>query len=824
MIRTVFFTVFIVIFVSYSRAEEFRFDAAFLGKNVSEDSLTMLGKGQQLPGKYNVNIFVNEHEMERRDVMFNRKATYSNGLYPCLTVEQLIKYGVKSELLAGREFADNETCVDIESATKGSVNFMFNEQRLLLIIPQASLDVSADNELAPIELWNDGVPAALLNYNAGHDETHYKNGRVSSTSMSDYVFLEPGVNLFSWHVRSALSWESEVPQWQRQYIYADKGVYELKSRISMGERSTSPDIFDSVPFRGVMLASDDNMVPYRLRVQLPEIRGTARTQAQVKVLQNGYLIYQTSVPPGPFVLTDFPSGAARGDLLVRINEQDGSYREFTVPYQPPVIALREGYLKYEAMAGTYRTIGDDSPRPRIGQLTLAAGLPRGVTAFGGVQYSGKYQAESLGAGYSLGSLGGLSGDIIMSQVRASQMHVRRGHKWRLRYSKSFSRTGGRIQLSQQVVSKTWRTPGEVLDTSWPGSGREAGNVSSSISFSQPIGQSGDLSVNGYRNRYGRKATSTFDVRYSYGLGRWAVAFGIGTGTKYQHQGSNRSTTERTGTINISYFPGHDVGSVEYQMVSSSQGGTAQQISVGGSGEGQRLNWNISHSDLLGQHSRVNEPSSTAANLAWSGNNGRVAGYYRYGSFIEQGGGSLSGGMILHRHGLTLGQTLDRTIALTEAPGAVGVSVIGQPGVATDFHGYAISNLSSLYRDSLVRLDPLTLPEDAEITKTDMHIVATEGAVIPVRFHTRVGSKAIFMLRRPEGKNIAFGATVSTTTKENEVAGIVDETGRVYLSGLPHKGTLYVRWGRGRSESCQADYILSSIPHHHKLYSLSVICH
>ncbi len=42
-----------------------------------------------------------------------------------------------------------------------------------------------------------------------------------------------------------------------------------KSRLTVGESYTPSDIFDSVPFRGLMLASDENMVPYSQREFAP---------------------------------------------------------------------------------------------------------------------------------------------------------------------------------------------------------------------------------------------------------------------------------------------------------------------------------------------------------------------------------------------------------------------------------------------------------------------------------------------------------------------------------------------------------------------------
>ncbi|MCM4344458.1 fimbria/pilus outer membrane usher protein, partial [Escherichia coli] len=79
-----------------------------------------------------------------------------------------------------------------------------------------------------------------------------------------------------------------------------------RSRLTLGEDYTPSDIFDSVPFRGVMLGSDESMVPYNQREFAPVVRGIARTQARIEVRQNGYLIDSRTVAPGAFALTDLP--------------------------------------------------------------------------------------------------------------------------------------------------------------------------------------------------------------------------------------------------------------------------------------------------------------------------------------------------------------------------------------------------------------------------------------------------------------------------------------------------------------------------------------
>ncbi len=113
----------------------------------------------------------------------------------------------------------------------------------------------------------------------------------------------------------------------------------------MGDSVSPSDVFDSVPFRGAQLATDDDMYPESLRGYAPVVRRIARSNAQVTIRQNGYTIYQTDVAAGPFEITDlYPTGSS-GDLHVTIKESNGSEQVQIVPFASlPCCNVRVIYL------------------------------------------------------------------------------------------------------------------------------------------------------------------------------------------------------------------------------------------------------------------------------------------------------------------------------------------------------------------------------------------------------------------------------------------------------------------------------------------------
>jgi outer membrane usher protein len=128
-------------------------------------------------------------------------------------------------------------------------------------------------------------------------------------------------------------------------------VKSLNSLLRIGDTFTTGDVFDSVPFRGVQLMSDDEMLPDSQRGFAPVIRGMAHSNAKVTVSQHGYVIYETFVSPGAFAINDLYPTAQSGDLDVQVKESDGSVRTFTQPYSAVPFMLREGEANSALAAG-----------------------------------------------------------------------------------------------------------------------------------------------------------------------------------------------------------------------------------------------------------------------------------------------------------------------------------------------------------------------------------------------------------------------------------------------------------------------------------------
>ena len=139
--------------------------------------------------------------------------------------------------------------------------------------------------------------------------------------------------------------------WKSNTLYLERGFAQLLGTLRVGDMYTSSDIFDSVRFSGVRLFRDMQMLPNSKQNVTPRVQGIAQSNALVTIEQNGFVVYQKEVPPGPFAITDLQLAGGGADLDVSVKEADGSVTTYLVPYAAVPNMLQPGVSKYDFAAG-----------------------------------------------------------------------------------------------------------------------------------------------------------------------------------------------------------------------------------------------------------------------------------------------------------------------------------------------------------------------------------------------------------------------------------------------------------------------------------------
>ncbi|CCJ88050.1 fimbria/pilus outer membrane usher protein [Cronobacter dublinensis] len=784
------------------------------GNQQEKADLSLYEKGPGLaPGKYRVDIFVNNQKTDTREVNFVLdKDNRGNAiLSPCLSIATLKEFGVATEKFS--DLAEQNGCANLSAIPAASAQFLINQQRLLLSIPQTAINQMPRGAIAQEEL-DEGITVLLLNYSYSSNMTASREPGHAD-SQSDYLNLRPGFNIGPWRLRNYSTWsrsnsdEGSTEDFSSVYTYLQRDFTALNGEFVVGQSSSPADVFDSVPFTGAQLASDDDMLPDSQRGYAPVVHGIANSNAQVTIRQNGYVIYQNNVAAGAFEITDLYSTGSSGDLNVTVKETDGSEQHFIVPYASVPVLQREGHLKYSLTGGKYRSYDDHIIETPFVQGSLIYGLPAGFTAYGGIQYSAGYEALALGIGKNLGDWGAFSVDVTSAQSQPFENDTQKGRSWRVRYSKDILSTGTTLTVAgYRYNTADFYTLQEILDSyrtdnQWSIPDRRRSREEMTIN--QSLGDTlGSLNLNLVKEQYWNEAQNRVSVGAGYNNSWHGISFGLNyslnQNTQALYDGSATKSREQVFSLNVSLPLDQWLSNTwaSYSM-NNSQEGNAQTVSLNGSAlAGNNLNWGLQWSP-----DSSNNAHATSLNADYRGTYGELSTGYSQDKYQRQLNYSVSGGVVAHRNGITLGQPLGETIALVKAPGSSGTAIANQNGINTDFRGYALVPYVSPWRRNTVALNTATLPDGTDVTHAAQTVTPTRGAVVRANFDTRTGSRALITLLRAGGQPVPFGASVTDRDQDGEF--IVGDGGQVFVTGLTTTGTLTVSWGNNASKHCHARY-------------------
>ncbi|HAT6803640.1 TPA: fimbria/pilus outer membrane usher protein, partial [Citrobacter freundii] len=345
-----------------------------------------------LPGKYRIDILVNQNMVSHQEVTFKSSEENKNKVVPCLSPDIIKLVNLNNEKLpfaVRKALTEAAACTDLPQLITGAtVKFDADRQQLNIDVPQVYLQHTARGNIDP-SLWDSGVPALMLGYYMNGYESHYSG---MDTSRSFYSSLNAGLNIGKWYFRhnGSYNWDQDMGgRYQSNNTYVQRDIEAVRGHLYLGQYYTSGQMFNTVSYTGAQLATDDRMLPASQRGYAPEIRGVAKTNAKVTVRQSGNILYQTTVPPGAFLIDDLGPTGYGGDLDVTVEEADGTLQQYSIPYSSLAQSLRPGAQQFTATAGKmddYNT----SEKPLFYEVTFMRGITNILTVYTGAQYSQNY--------------------------------------------------------------------------------------------------------------------------------------------------------------------------------------------------------------------------------------------------------------------------------------------------------------------------------------------------------------------------------------------------------------------------------------------------
>ncbi|WP_434462191.1 fimbria/pilus outer membrane usher protein [Serratia plymuthica] len=787
-----------------------RFSPNFLSKSVSDSvDWSHFENDEIQPGLYTPEIFANDNKIGVESVRFSIENKKTELYVP---VELIGKLRVRNE------YFPPDINKHLESSKNGfvslnsifpQINFSYDSgaQRLDLSIPQAMIENSY-NGYVPPALWDKGETAGLFGYNMNVYSSNF--GEKKSNSL--YLGLNTGFNWNGWYFRHTGNYNYNNfggNKYQRINAYIQRDIPSINGKFVSGESNTRGYLFDTIPYRGIEVFDDERMLPRSERGYAPSITGVARTNAKISVKQNGALIYETTVSPGAFDITNINPTGYGGDLEVKVTEADGSVRTFYVPYSSVTQLLRKGYHHYDILVGKYI---DSSLKetPPVYQLTYQRGMTDSVTANIGTQVNSDYY--SILGGVAINSaIGAFGVDISQARthLRAGEENLSQtGQSIRLSYNKYIETTKSNIYLATYRYSTSGfmdlRTAMLSQEALARNSDTEVYRARSrfTVTLSQGLIDGwGQLFLTGYIQDYWNKKSSSdvqYQVGYSNAIGN--VSFNVNAGRSRSSGGNMEDTLGITLSMPLgtSYDANAPRLSTSYQKFGQSEGETVNISSLGGDDNQYSYGINGSHYnedagenlDLYGQY-RTQFTDTTAT--------------YSTGKNYNSVSVGASGSIIGYQNGIVFSPYVSDNFAIIEAEGASGAKVGGYSGVKVDPWGHAAVPYLTPYELNDITINPKGLPDSVEMDTTNQKVAPYDGAVVRLRYRARPGQAILVNVTTSNGENLPFGAEI--TDSSGEPVGYVGQNGQLYARVQKSKDSLRVSWGRNKSKECMIPYSL-----------------
>ncbi|WHP31889.1 fimbria/pilus outer membrane usher protein [Trabulsiella odontotermitis] len=741
------------------------------------------------PGDYLLDIRINGQPVGQEKIRYI-DAPEGKSTMPCITGDLLSKLALKEEarLKVEQRF---ENCYTLQSLPGATVS---NYAGVLEItVPQAWMKYN-DPDWTPPERWDQGIAGFIFDYSLNGQLTRQFDHSDNYSSLSGYG--QAGMNIGAWRFRGEYqtSYYSDNHQFDFDWnqLYAYRPLPMMAAKLTLGEIYLNSQVFDTLRFTGVNLASDERMLPPALQGYAPEIHGLARSNAKVTVSQSGRVIYGTTVPAGPFNIQDLRS-SVRGVLDVRVEEQDGSVSTFQVNTANIPYLTRPGYVRYNVSGGAPSRYNHKIQGPAFLSGDFSWGISNAWSLYGGLQSSGReYTATSLGIGRDLSILGALSIDATESWSRRPDGRRLKGTSYKLSYAKTFEEYNSAITFAGYRFSQEdFRTMAQYLDERYQGYdhlGREKElyTITGNKTFwaDEPGKATTVFITYTHQNYWDRRSQD----RYGFAVGR---SFRIG---EISGISANLSAyrTEYKGRRDDSI-----AFSVSVPIGDNKWAGLDIQTNNGKTSPMASYTDNSDYNNLW----RIRAGASQSGNAS-------ADGYYQHRSQLAEIntnasyqqneymaiGTTLRGGFTATRHGAALhnsGATMNTARVMVDTNGIGGVPLNGERS-RTNSAGIAVVPDVVSYNSFDTRVDVDAMDGDIEPSKAISTTTLTEGAIGYQAFGMAKGIKMMGTLRLADGSEPPFGAEVYNG--DGVSVAMVMENGQAWLAGVNPDETLNVMWG------------------------------
>lgn len=675
-------------------------------------------------------------------------------------------------------------CYDfVEAFPQTQIELKPGSQEVLLLV--------SDDAIQPLTIdvgaYQYGGTAGIFNYEVATQVSQFAGQKTKYSS----AYTEIGFNAGDWIVRSRQSYTAQdaVKDFQMLYSYAQKSFAQSGSKVQLGQINITDSALPGASITGLQ------WVPEGALQQNPStgatVEGIAQQQARVEIRQNGALIHSSRVPAGPFRLQNIQLISGSADLDVRVIEDNGGQRSFTVAASSlgQVAVTSPGYSMAVGKVRTFDSPGMQSPLVVTG--TGGWAVDRNSILSAGVMVAeNKYRATGMTFSTSFGRSTALNMSSTLSsagsqEATGGQVTVGISQKLTdaITASVNFRKQSiGYRDLMDSVMTDSRRYDTRTRDqygVSLGWNNRTLGTFSAGYSVSKNFnGSQGNHLLLSWNKQF-KYATVGLNLESSENI---SSNTGVGLDTVDKDKAIYL-------TISAPLRNGRSIGSYANKRNGNTRFGAT---------------YNDTSNDLAKYRLTASQDGETR-NRDFSGNVNLLPrytqldlGYAQNGSDSSSYNARVQGGVAVKDGAMTLSPyQLNDTFGIAKVGKLSGVKIDTPSGpVWTDPWGRAVLPQLNAYKNSKVEILTKSLPRNVDIKNGIQEISLGRGAVGTLDFAVETQRRVLLKVTGSDGKPIRKGAAVLDALGQY-VTSVVDG-GQVLLNNVQLSQSLSISQDGGAS--------------------------
>ena len=627
------------------------------------------------------------------------------------------------------------------------------------------------------------LPSVFVNYDLNYATTA-SPGAASARDLG--VLAEVGASnawgvLTSSQIGRNLANDGRLGQarsWVRLETTFTKNLPELNRTLRLGDTSTRAGLWGrSVYFGGVQWGSNFALTPGFISQPALSLNGVSSAPSTVELYVNDVLRQVSSVPAGPFAISNTPALAGGGNARLVVRDLLGRETVITQPFFTSSQLLAQGLSDWSVEAGRLR-LDLGSANSHYGQgfasATWRQGLSNELTLEGHAELSRPTKVAGLGIVATLPwrTLGKAA--LAASHVPGTGT----GHQWLLGLEQQRTNTG--VYLQAQGASRHFSQLGQEASAT-PMQLELASNFSYSSATSGTFGL-GFVSV----KHFGAPRVLTMSASYAIRLGeRSSLSLSASralAGTHGTFIGATLMVPLENNQVITAAVLRHN-GQQDIQLMASRNPGFDEN-----------LGWKALAGQQQGQE-------RAEGGLYYTGRYGRLSGDLSAAAGQTAVRLGASGGLVAADGHVFATRRVDDSFAVAEVAGYgdVGIGLGSQVLTHTDAAGVALVPRLMAYQNNAIRLDATELPISAEIGSIEEVAVPAWRSAVKVTFPVRSGRGALLAIVFDDGEPAPAGATVQI--EGDRETFYVARRGAAFVTGLQSTNRLTLSW---KAQQCQME--------------------